>query len=131
MNLHAIVSPIIAAINPMLPVTVQISDGLTTAPDGSRAPTYAAEYQARAQVQAMSSRDLRQVAGINLQGTMVGIYLSGDIEGIVRPLAKGGDLITFPDGSVYLVSVALENWGAANVPAEMWSKVACILQNGA
>lgn len=131
MNLHAIVAPFIAAVNPMLPVRVKISSGVTTAADGSRAPTYAAEYAARAQVQAMSSRDLRQVAGINLQGTMVAIYLSGDIEGIVRPLAKGGDLITFPDGLVYLVSVALENWGASGSPAEQWSKVAAILQNGA
>lgn len=126
MNLHSIVSPIIAAVNPMLPVTVRISSGNATGADGTRTPSYATAYQARAQVQPMSSSDLRRVDGLNLQGTMVGIYLSGDIEGVVRPLSKGGDLITFPDGSIYLVVVALENWGAT--PAERWSKVACQLQ---
>lgn len=129
MNLHAIASPFVAVVNPMVLVTVRISSGLTTAADGSRTPTYATSYQAQAQVQAMTSRDLRQVSGLNLQGTLVGIYLLGDIEGVVRPLVKGGDLITFPDGSVYLVTVALENWGAT--PAEQWSKLACTLQNGA
>ena len=126
MNLHAIASPIVAAVNPMLPVTVRISSGNATAADGTRTPSYAAAYQARGQVQPMSSRDLRQVEGINLQGTLVAVYLSGDVEGISRPLTKGGDLITFPGGAIYLVVVALENWGAT--PAEMWSKVACQLQ---
>lgn len=126
MNLHAIVSPCVAVVNPMLPVLVRVSDGLTTADDGTRTSSYATEYAAKAQVQAMTSRDLRQVSGLNLQGTLVGIYILGDIEGIVRPLVKGGDLITFPDGSVYLVVVALENWGAT-VP-EQWSKVAAQLQ---
>ncbi len=128
MNLHRIVSSAIAAINPMLRVTVQISDGLTTAADGSRAPNYARSYKAMAQVQAMSSRDLRQVEGLNLQGSLSALYLMGDIEGIVRPLVKGGDLVIFPNGDVYLVEIALENWGAAG-STDAWSKVACILQN--
>ncbi len=128
MNLHAIVSPYVSVVNPPLPVMIQVSTGSTTAADGTRIPAYASAYAAMAQVQAMSSRDLRQVSGLNLQGTMVGIYLFGDIEGIVRPLLKGGDLITFPDGSIYLVVVALENWGATGSPAEQWSKVAAQLQ---
>ncbi len=128
MNLHAIASQYISAVNPMLPVTVRVSLGSTTLPSGKRSPNYALPVRMTAQVQAMSSRDLRQVSGLNLQGSLVGIYLMGDIEGIVRPLVKGGDLITFPDGSVYLVVVALENWGASGSPAEQWSKVAAQLQ---
>ena len=126
MNLHAIVSPYVSVVNPPLTVTVLFSTGSAIGADGARTPTYAAPVTMRAQVQAMSSRDLRQVEGLNLQGSMSAIYLMGDVEGIVRPLAKGGDLITFPDGSVYLVVIALENWGAT--PAEMWSKVAAQLQ---
>ena len=131
MNLHAIVGPIVAAINPTQTVSIRISTGFATNADGSRSPTYAPAYSAPAQVQAMSSRDLRQVEGLNLQGSMSAIYLFGDIEGIVRPLLKGGDLITLADGSVYLVVVALENWGASGSPGEQWSKVAAQLQNGA
>lgn len=128
MNLHAIAGPYVAAVNPMLPVMVSISRGSTTLPSGKRSPTYALPVRMQAQVQAMSSRDLRQVSGLNLQGSMSAIYLMGDIEGLVRPLVKGGDLIRFPDGSVYLVVVALENWGATGSPAEQWSKVAAQLQ---
>lgn len=128
MNLHAIASRYVAAVNPMLPVTVQISDGLTTAADGSRSPSYKRSYKARAQVQAMSSQDLRQVDGLALQGSLSAIYLLGDIEGIVRPHLQGGDLITFPNGDVYLVKINLESWGASG-STNAWSKVACILQN--
>lgn len=128
MNLHSIVSPYIGVVNPQQVVTVRISAGYTTGADGARTPSYSASYQAQAQIQAMSSRDLRQVDGLNLQGTLSAIYLLGDIEGIVRPAVKGGDLITFPNGDVYLVVVALENWGASYSPGEQWSKVAAQLQ---
>ena len=128
MNLHAIAAPYVSVVNPTLPVTVRFSRGSTTLPSGKRSPNYAPPVRMRAQVQAMSSRDLRQVAGLNLQGSMSAIYVMGDVEGIVRPLLKGGDLINFPDGSVYLVVVALENWGDSRVPAEQWSKCACQLQ---
>ena len=53
-----------------------------------------------AQVQALSGRDLRQIEGLNLQGTLRAVYLNGVIDGIVRVALKGGDLITLPDGSV-------------------------------
>lgn len=43
MNLHGIVSPFIASVNPLIPVTIRISDGANTvtASDGSRTPAYA------------------------------------------------------------------------------------------
>ena len=130
MNLHAIAAPYIHMVNPLQAITVRISDGYTTADDGTRTPLYAADYTARAQIQAMSSRDLRQVEGLNLQGTLSAIYLLGDIEGGVRLAVKGGDILVFPNGDIYLVVIALENWGASYSPAEQWSKVAAQLQNG-
>jgi hypothetical protein len=129
-NLHAIASPYVAAINPMLPVEVSISTGYSTGADGSRTPSYATPVAMLGQVQRMSSRDLRQVSGLNLQGTVSAIYLGGDIEGVQRPLVKGGDLITYPDGTVWLVILSLESWGAVGSPQEMWCKVAVNLQNG-
>lgn len=41
MNLHGIVAPVVAAVNPLIPVTVRISAGASaTSADGSRAPLY-------------------------------------------------------------------------------------------
>lgn len=41
MDLHGIASPYVAAVNPLIPVTLRISAGSATAPDGTRAPAYA------------------------------------------------------------------------------------------
>jgi len=84
----------------------------------------------RAQVQALTFRDLTQISGLNLNGTRRAIYLSGNVDGVVRPDMKGGDLLTFPDGSVWLVAMQLEAWGAAG-STDVWSKVAATLQDGA
>lgn len=128
MNLHQIVAPYVSSINPPLPVTIMVSTGSTIGPDGTRVPSYAPPAQAQAQVQALTFRDLAQISGLNLQGTRRAIYLNGDVEGLVRSQGKGGDLITFPDGSVWLVALVLEAWGASG-SSDAWVKVACTLQN--
>lgn len=124
MNLHGIAAPIIASVNPLVEVTVQISTGSTTAADGSRTPTYARAVKAMAQVQPLTGGELRHMDSLNLQGDYQGIYINGRIDGLVRPDNKGGDKITLPDGSVYLVTTVLEAWPD-------WTKVAATLQNGA
>lgn len=126
MNLHAIAGPVVAVVNPFIPVTIKVSTGSTRNPDGSRTPTYASTT-ASAQVQALQFRDIAQLQGLNLQGTRRKIYLSGDFEGLVRSQNKGGDLIIFPnDGSqwansVWLVAMVLETWPD-------WCSVAVTLQ---
>ena len=75
-----------------------------------------------AQIQALTFRDLQQIDGLNLQGDRRGIYFYGEIDGLVRPDNKGGDLITFPDGTIWLVAIVLEQWPD-------WCKVAATLQN--
>jgi hypothetical protein len=127
-NLHGIVAPYVAAVNPLLPVVVQVSTGSTIGADGTRAPTYST-IDLVAQVQALTFRDLQQISGLNLQGTRRAIYLFGDIEGIVRSTVKGGDIITFPDSSIWLVAMCLENWGADGT-SDVWTKVVATLQNG-
>lgn len=133
LNLHAIVAPYIAVVNPMAPVTIQFSTGYTTAADGTQIPTYSAPLSMQAQIQALTFGDLRQVDGLNLNGTRRGIYLYGDVQGVVRVARKGGDLITFvgaaggfPSGSVWLVALALETWNGADGG---WCKVAATLQD--
>ena len=134
-NLHAIAQQVIPAVNPQVPATVQFSTGNAINADGSLTPTYAAPVSVAAQVQALTFRDIQQIAGLNLQGTRRAVYLFGDVEGLVRTTAQGGDLITFPGqvggfppNTVWLVALALETWGSGL--AGGWCKVAATLQDG-
>ena len=132
MNLQNITAGYVSAVNPMVPCSLQVSIGTTTNADYSVTPNYNAPILVMGQVQALQFRDIQQLEGLNLQGTRKAIYLQGDVEGLVRASNKGGDLITFPDGSVWLVAMVLEAWGMnAGTPNEQWCKVAATLQNGA
>jgi hypothetical protein len=79
-----------------------------------------------AQVQPISFRDIQQMDGLNLNGSRRVFYLSGSVEGHNRPTNQGGDLITFPDGTVWLVAMVLEGYSFS----AGWCKVAATLQNG-
>jgi hypothetical protein len=83
-----------------------------------------AAFSLSAQIQALAFRDIVQIEGLNLQGTRRAIYLSGEIDGLVRADNKGGDLITFSNGGVWLTAMVLEQWPD-------WVKVAATFQNSA
>lgn len=80
----------------------------------------------QAQVQPLSSRDLAQIDGLNIGGEKRVIYINGEINGVVRVRLKGGDLVTFSDGSVWLVNQEMENFDFT----AGWSKSLIVLQNG-
>jgi hypothetical protein len=125
MNLHGIVSPYIAAVNPSIPVSFRASTGSALAPGGHRQPTYADAVTVRAQVQPLQFKDITQLDSLNIQGTRIAIYLYGRADGLVRPQAKGGDLIDIATGvaaGTWLVAVVAEQWPD-------WVKVLCTLQN--
>ncbi len=123
MNLHGIVSGAISAINPFVFATVQVSTGYTTNQDGSRVPTYST-IVVSAQVQALQYNDIVQLDGLNIQGVRRKIYLTGDIESLIRISNKGGDILTMPDGTVWKVVLVFEHW-------DSWVAVAVTLQDGA
>jgi hypothetical protein len=100
----------VAAVNPWVTVSIAASSGYTTAPDGRRTATYAEAVPMLAQVQSLTFRDLAQIDGLNLQGERRALYLNGRWNGIVRQEVKGGDLVTLPDGSLWLIALVLENW---------------------
>jgi hypothetical protein len=79
-----------------------------------------------AQIQALTTRDLRQMEGLNTQGEMRSIYVSGTLNGVVRVLLKGGDLVIFPDGTVWLVSLVPEPWSTT----AGFTKAVITLQDG-
>jgi hypothetical protein len=126
MNLSGIVGGYVAAINPWVTATIQQSQGYTTNPDGSRTPAYAAPVTVEVQMQAMTYKDLMQIDGLNINGEKRAMYINGTWEGVARPDGRGGDLITLPDNSVWLVAQVLENWGYQ----DGWTKVAVVKQNG-
>lgn len=127
MNLHGIVSGAIGTINPFIAATVKVSTGSVTNPDGSRTPAYDT-ITIQAQVQALQYTDIVQLDGLNIQGVRRKIYLTGDVEGLIRVNKKGGDIIVLPPdaaytaGSQWLVAMVLEHWPD-------WVCVAVVLQN--
>ena len=131
MNLHGIVRGVVTAVNPDLTVTVKQSTGYTTNADGAQVPSYST-VPAQAQVQALSGKDLHQIEGMNLQGSLCAIYLYGAVSGVVRASQQGGDLIVIPSGvyaGTWLVTITLEQWSDGG-PAS-WCKVCGTLQNNA
>jgi hypothetical protein len=80
------------------------------------------------QIQPITWRDLQQMDGINLGGVRWKIYLYGEVDAVVRPEKKGGDLITIfapnQHAGVWLVAQVLEAWNG-------WVCAAIVLQDGA
>lgn len=124
MNLNAIAAGIVQAVNPFTEALYQQSTGYATAPSGKRTPNYSDPVPIGVQVQALSYKDLVQIDGLNLNGEKRAIYVDSDWKGVARPQAQGGDLITLPDGRVWLVVQVLENWH----DTDGWTKVAVTLQ---
>lgn len=109
MNLHGIVRGAINAVNPDVTGVWLRSSGSTTAADGTRTPTYDTFSDVKMQVQAATGDDLQHINNLNQQGVYRKVYLFGDVQGVVRPDAKGGDLLQF-DSHDWLVVHVLETW---------------------
>src|ERR1700724_2340004 len=111
MNLHAVVAGAIAAVNPHQPAIFQLSTGPgPTNPDGSRLATYSDPITVTAQVQALTTQDLRHLEGLNIQGSQRTIYLSGMVNAAQRVSMLGGDLVTLQDGTIWLTTAVIEAW---------------------
>ena len=123
MDLRGIANSVASSINPNITVGVKRSTGYTTGAGHRQVPTYAAEVTGPAQMQALDGNDLKQMDGLNVQGTIRALYLRGALAGVVRPDGTGGDLVTIGQQE-WLVVKVLESWPA-------WCKVAIVLQGGA
>lgn len=118
MNLHAIAGPAVSIVNPTTLATLLVSTGYTTGSDGTRTPSYSATDNVPVQVQALSAREIEHLDSINIQNVSRAAYINGNVEGLDRASAKGGDLLIF-DGATWLVVQVLETWSASG-----WCKVA-------
>lgn len=122
MNLQNIAVGVISAVNPQQPLSIQVSTGYTQNADGKRVPTYTPPITGvSGQVQNLTFRDITQLDALNIQGSQRAIYINGHINGLVRVTNKGGDLVTLPNGQIWLVTHVLEHWPD-------WCKCAITLQ---
>ena len=124
MDLYSIASAAIQAVNPSVVATIQVSTGSTQNADFSRTPSYANAQTVKVNLQALQYNDIIQADALNIQGVRKKMYIEGTVNGLVRDQNKGGDIVTLPDGSVWLVAVIAENW----LP---WNCAIITRQNGA
>ncbi len=133
MNLHGIVRGAISAVNPDRSITWRRSTGSTTGASGAQTPTYTDATIPRAQIQAASGETLQHTAYQNQQGVFREVWAYGDVQGVVRPELKGGDLLLFAPtlgGTVrtWLVVHVVETWTPDTAG---WCHVLVALQEGA
>lgn len=120
MDLQSIANRGARVVNPNQIVTVLRSTGYTIGAGARQVPTYAAPVTGPAQIQALDGNDLKQLDGLNIQGTKRAIYLRGQLAGTVRPDQKGGDIVMI-NGKKWLVVMVLESW-------PLFTKAAIVLQ---
>jgi hypothetical protein len=127
MNLRGLANAATVAINPNIPVEVLRSTGYTMGAGARQVPTYAAPVVGVGQMQALDGDELKQLEGMNMQGTIRALYIYGFAAGVIRPNQTGGDLVNvtnapgFPGKREWLVTKVLEAWPD-------WVKVAVTLQ---
>lgn len=115
MNIRAIANAAIQPINKNIDANYFASTGFTTSAAGKQVPTYAAFVPVVVQVQAAKGSDLEHVSNLNMQNIYRNVRMFGNVQGVVRADAKGGDLIDFPQvpaGTIqrWLVVAVLETW---------------------
>ena len=127
MDLRGIANGVTTTVNPNQTVTVLRSTGFTTGAGAKQVPSYAAPVSGPGQIQALDADDIKQLDGLNIQGTIRAIYLRGTLAGVVRPNQTGGDLVTIAAPApvalrgTWLVVKVLESWPD-------WTKAAIVLQ---
>lgn len=124
MDLRGLANGVSGTVNPNQTVRVSRSTGYTIGAGRKQVPSYAAPVEGPGQVQALDGKDLQQLDGLNIQGTIRAIYLRGALAGVIRPDGTGGDLVETADGQTWLVVKVLESWPT-------WTKAAIVLQGGA
>jgi hypothetical protein len=119
MDIRTIANSCINTINPDISVTVKKATGYTIGAGAKQIPAYTT-YTGMAQLQALDGKELKQLDGLNINGTIKGIYLRGVLAGVIRPNQTGGDIIQI-GAETWLVVKVLEGWTD-------WTKCAIVLQ---
>ncbi|MFT9064382.1 MAG: hypothetical protein ABF430_11310 [Acetobacter persici] len=115
-NLFRLAAAQISSLTPPIIATLRAQEGHSTLPDGTVTPL-SQDLLLRIMVQAASSADLTQVAGLNQSTDTRVVYLPAELKGIDRAHQFGGDILVF-EGSEWLVTGQPETWGGGQ-----WSKL--------
>lgn len=131
LNLRNIANSVTRTVNPNVLATIRHSTGYTTADDGTQIPSFT-EFMVPVQVQPITTGDIQKLEALNIQGVHRAIYVSAEVEAMIRVDKQGGDQIVFPAGvmpedndnpTTWVVTAVLEVFGTR------WRKIAVTLQN--
>ena len=123
MDLNTIANAVAEVVNPNTPVSIQASTGYTIGAGLKQIPSYAPAVSGFAQLQEITSMELKHLDGLNVQGDIRTIYIRGSLSAVLRPTGQGGDLITVGN-QTWLNVKTLEQW-------PLWAKAAIVLQEAA
>lgn len=131
MNLRGIANNAIQGINPNISVVVRLPNGYTIDPaTRKQVPAYT-DTPAMGQLQALDGDDLKQVSGLNIQGTIRAMYLYGSLAGVIRPDGSSQSHVVFTSNEAGVVKS--RQWGVFKVLEswQAWCKVAIVYQDPA
>ena len=109
MNLHEIVSSAINAVNPFQTITIKSRGGYFVNEYGEREALDNITMTCKADIQPVSSEDIKFINNYNQSSIYKSFYVSMEVHGINRPLAKSGDVVTWNGQTYYVVSLK-EDW---------------------
>lgn len=131
MNLRGIANNAIQAINPNISVVVRLPNGYSIDPlTRKQVPTYI-DTPAQGQLQALDGDDLKQIAGLNIQGAIRAMYLYGSVAGVIRPDGSSQSHVVFTSNEAGVTKS--REWGVFKVLEswQTWCKVAIVYQESA
>lgn len=94
MNLRGIANSAIVSVNPNIPATLKLNLGHETDDTGKRQPK-TEEHQVTIQVQSLSTQDLSLFDSLAQQGSLLNVYISGQIHTLRRISGQGADKLVF------------------------------------
>ena len=121
MDVRSLANNAIQSINSDIIVTIRSSTGFGIDPNSLRQIPVYLEHSGIAQIQALDGKDLKQLDGLNINGTIRALYIKGELNNVIKARQIGGDLVLIA-GQTWLVVKVLEGWPS-------WTKVAIVLQD--
>jgi hypothetical protein len=131
MNIRGIANMAIQTVNPNIPVVVKSPNGFTIDPNTRRQVPGYINTDAMGQLQALDGDDLKQMAGLNIQGSIRAMYLYGSIAGVIRPDSSPQSHVIFTSNEGGITKS--REWGVFKVLETWpdWCKVAIVYQEAA
>lgn len=109
MNLHEIVSNAISSINPFQSVTITPRGSYSVNDYGETIVAEETAYTIMADVQPVSSEDIKFVNNYNQSTIYKAFWVSANTFGVNRPMARAGDKVEC-NGNIYYVTSMPEDW---------------------